>query len=268
MRFFITITVLSWIAAGAIASLSLAGPAVMDFRCGEARRALALPPRSLMVMANEARYAWQHCIPHRKADAVSGARIARAPRRVSLTLRRARRGPCRCEWPDACDSQGGGMPPTRRALAAAAAEDTPCGSDRAVAGDGSAVHGTDASDSSSQTATSCKGLGQARCERAETEGTSNQPVPSGQAREALAMEQCLPAALDAGHGQNRPGLTLLEEQQMASNLSGSDAGGMLQKNVSNPLLEASMEEEHVHNVYNVIAQHFSATRFAVWPKVC
>lgn len=30
---------------------------------------------------------------------------------------------------------------------------------------------------------------------------------------------------------------------------------------------AAMEGRHVHAVYDVIASHFSATRFAVWPKV-
>ena len=31
---------------------------------------------------------------------------------------------------------------------------------------------------------------------------------------------------------------------------------------------ADMEGRHVHAVYEVIATHFSSTRFAVWPKVC
>ena len=28
-----------------------------------------------------------------------------------------------------------------------------------------------------------------------------------------------------------------------------------------------LEQEFVHDVYNAIAPHFSATRFAIWPKV-
>jgi len=32
-------------------------------------------------------------------------------------------------------------------------------------------------------------------------------------------------------------------------------------------VDAGMESRHVHAVYEVIASHFSATRFAVWPKV-
>ena len=31
---------------------------------------------------------------------------------------------------------------------------------------------------------------------------------------------------------------------------------------------AEMEGRHVHAVYEVIAVHFSSTRFAIWPKVC
>jgi alkylated DNA repair protein alkB family protein 8 len=43
---------------GPIISLSLVGASVMEFRRGSERRALLLPPRSLLVMAGEARYAW------------------------------------------------------------------------------------------------------------------------------------------------------------------------------------------------------------------
>ena len=148
----------------AIFSLSLAGNAVMEFRrladagdggeeeAGKAparpsvaeRRAVALPRRSMLALAGEARYEWQHYIPHRKRDVVlatererwdSEARVAsdaeeketrrgvktrkpvsvktvkRAPRRVSLTFRERRdaaaHGPCACAWPASCDSRRG-----------------------------------------------------------------------------------------------------------------------------------------------------------------
>ena len=44
--------------------------------------------------------------------------MPRPPRRVSLTMRSVRSvdNPCRCAFADQCDSQGGGMPPTRLAL--------------------------------------------------------------------------------------------------------------------------------------------------------
>eukprot|EP00775_Hariotina_reticulata_P001104 gene1103-1439_t len=51
---------------------------------------LYLPPRALLVMGGEARYCWQHYIPHRKADWVNGCQVARSSRRVSLTFRKVR----------------------------------------------------------------------------------------------------------------------------------------------------------------------------------
>ena len=98
-------------------SASLAGSAVMEFRLLEGSRdgaptrraAIHLPPRSLLVMTGEARYWWQHYVPHRKRDSVAGEaeRVEREPERVSLTFRERRTGPCECRWPDACDSRMG-----------------------------------------------------------------------------------------------------------------------------------------------------------------
>ena len=72
---------------GAICSLSLAGPAVMEFRRLGEQRALKLPQRSLLIMHDEARLAWQHYIPHRKSDVVESIIIPRAAHRVSFTFR-------------------------------------------------------------------------------------------------------------------------------------------------------------------------------------
>ena len=151
----------------AIFSLSLAGNAVMEFRRladgeeaeaaeGETsarptvaeRHAVALPRRSMLALAAEARYEWQHYIPHRKRDVVlesgsvsdpdSGSRetlrkvsVPRAPRRVSLTFRErrdaAKEGPCACAWPAACDSRRGAAQRLKRrarpGLVAKATED-------------------------------------------------------------------------------------------------------------------------------------------------
>ena len=151
----------------AIFSLSLAGNAVMEFRRladgeeaeaaeGETsarptvaeRHAVALPRRSMLALAAEARYEWQHYIPHRKRDVVlesgsvsdpdSGSRetlrkvsVPRAPRRVSLTFRERRdaaaHGPCACAWPAACDSRRGAAQRLKRrarpGLVAKATED-------------------------------------------------------------------------------------------------------------------------------------------------
>ncbi|KAK3259998.1 hypothetical protein CYMTET_31030, partial [Cymbomonas tetramitiformis] len=86
-------------------SLSLAGHTVMEFRRGQDHRALLLPARSLLILSNEARYAWQHYIPHRKQDMLASEIVRRPPRRLSLTLRVVREGPCACSFPEHCDSQ-------------------------------------------------------------------------------------------------------------------------------------------------------------------
>ena len=76
---------------GSIFSLSLAGPCIMEFRRYEdgewrsqsslsseskvensennsnfVRKAIHLPPRSMLLLSGEARYAWHHYIPHHK----------------------------------------------------------------------------------------------------------------------------------------------------------------------------------------------------------
>nr|XP_012574592.1 alkylated DNA repair protein ALKBH8 homolog isoform X3 [Cicer arietinum] len=113
-----------------IFSLSLAGPCIMEFRRYEdgaqlprvasstvtkvespedgsnfIRKAIYLPPRSLLLISGEARYAWHHYIPHHKIDKVNGRVIRRASRRVSFTLRKVRTGLCKCEYPQYCDSR-------------------------------------------------------------------------------------------------------------------------------------------------------------------
>ncbi|GLT91357.1 hypothetical protein SLE2022_092480 [Rubroshorea leprosula] len=143
---------------GFIFSLSLAGPCIMEFRrysesaCypktalvtdmnGESpengkllRKAIYLPPRSVLLLSGEARYAWHHYIPHHKIDKVNQSIIRRGSRRVSFTLRKIRiyvftnsiidqfwlfgqtienaflllqlrTSPCQCEFAQYCDSQ-------------------------------------------------------------------------------------------------------------------------------------------------------------------
>ncbi|XP_047327236.1 alkylated DNA repair protein ALKBH8 homolog [Impatiens glandulifera] len=108
---------------GLIFSLSLAGPCIMEFRrysegvwnakhgnsddggINCSRKSIYLPPRSLLLLSGEARYAWHHYIPHHKIDHVNGSQIRRASRRVSFTIRKVREGPCKCEYSQYCDSQ-------------------------------------------------------------------------------------------------------------------------------------------------------------------
>ncbi|XP_030481304.2 alkylated DNA repair protein ALKBH8 homolog [Cannabis sativa] len=113
---------------GLILSLSLAGPCIMEFRRYEdgdwnskaslgfdmensktdsnfVRRAIHLPPRSMLMLFGEARYAWHHYIPHHKIDMVNDEVIRRGARRVSFTFRKVRTNPCNCDFPHHCDSQ-------------------------------------------------------------------------------------------------------------------------------------------------------------------
>ncbi|CAL5359292.1 unnamed protein product [Camellia sinensis] len=98
-----------------IFSLSLAGPCIMEFRrysegvslpkpdsgtdnqvenpnssSNFIRRAIYLPPRSMLLLSGEARYAWLHYIPHHKdsIDLVKDSAIRRGSRRVSFTFRK------------------------------------------------------------------------------------------------------------------------------------------------------------------------------------
>nr|AKM76725.1 RNA-binding (RRM/RBD/RNP motifs) family protein [Erodium trifolium] len=115
---------------GLIFSLSLAGPCIMEFRryaqgawfpkAGSSidtepenpenctnftRKAIYLPPRSMLLLSGEARLAWHHYIPHHKIDIVNDNVIKRSSRRVSFTLRKVRTGPCQCQFPQYCDSR-------------------------------------------------------------------------------------------------------------------------------------------------------------------
>ncbi|XP_043696440.1 alkylated DNA repair protein ALKBH8 homolog isoform X2 [Telopea speciosissima] len=115
---------------GLIFSLSLAGPCIMEFRrylqgtwlpsslsstdmqeqnpdysSSFVRRSIFLPPRSMLLLSREGRYAWHHYIPHHKVDMVRDNMIRRGSRRVSFTFRKVRAGPCQCEFPQYCDSQ-------------------------------------------------------------------------------------------------------------------------------------------------------------------
>lgn len=81
-----------------------------------------LPPRSLLVMTGEARYAWQHGIAWRKTDCLADGEVIPRGRRVSLTFRAARFHPCSCKWPILCDAQNpeAHMLPSRIGSSAAA----------------------------------------------------------------------------------------------------------------------------------------------------
>ena len=76
-----------------VLSLTLSSGCVMDLYAPDeaARVAIALRPRSLLVLGDEARARWGHAIAGRKSDLVDGVRVPRG-RRVSLTFRTVRLG--------------------------------------------------------------------------------------------------------------------------------------------------------------------------------
>lgn len=72
-----------------IASLSLDSSCIMEFTNVETQQKISilLEPRSLVVLTGDARYRWQHAIPHRKTDRHHGDIFPRG-RRLSLTFRK------------------------------------------------------------------------------------------------------------------------------------------------------------------------------------
>ncbi|KAI9593769.1 hypothetical protein BDF19DRAFT_147540 [Syncephalis fuscata] len=70
-----------------------------------------LPPRSLLVMRNDARYLWEHSIRARHSDLMPNGQLRARQLRVSFTMRPInRRGRCQCPWPDICQLRNKGLP--------------------------------------------------------------------------------------------------------------------------------------------------------------
>lgn len=71
-----------------IVSLSLGSSCIMELSNPQTqdKQEIQLDPCSVIVLAEDARYVWQHAIPARKSDVLDGIRTERA-RRVSLTFR-------------------------------------------------------------------------------------------------------------------------------------------------------------------------------------
>ncbi len=73
-----------------IASLSLGSTSAMDFiHPTQGKSSHLLEPRSLLILTQEARYAWKHGIAARKQDSFQGVPFKRE-RRISLTFRTRR----------------------------------------------------------------------------------------------------------------------------------------------------------------------------------
>ncbi|XP_016912340.2 alkylated DNA repair protein alkB homolog 8 isoform X1 [Apis cerana] len=91
-----------------ILSLSLGSACIMNFKKENKKASLFLPPRSLLIMSGEARYAWSHGICPRHNDIVqtsNGITTQSRGTRVSFTFRKVHRGDCCCNFPEYCDTK-------------------------------------------------------------------------------------------------------------------------------------------------------------------
>ncbi|KAG2425074.1 hypothetical protein HXX76_013983 [Chlamydomonas incerta] len=250
---------------GPIISLSLGSAAVMELRRGEAARPLLLPPRSLLIMGGESRYAWQHYIPHRLSDVVEGESLVRG-RRLSLTFRQARGFACDCAYPEFCDSQEGVLPPTRISLLR---QPQPQPQPQSQQSEEEGVGGVAVAGGPTAASVANGGGGSgggAQAGAAPSISTSREA--SGAAANGGAAQG---AAAGAGAGTSRGGSG--EDQQGSPAGAGGGAGGAGGANGDEEGEEeeesrlAALEAEYVHKVYDAIAPHFSSTRFAIWPRV-
>lgn len=162
--------------------------------------------------------------------------------------------PCTCAWPEHCDSQQSSLPPTRMAQKADQSQPAmPTLSHQLKAVQLQPASTTPQQHPSSASATSSDSL------QSVSGCCSDQPMqpieqsPKGKQTEAVAAPMGL-ASCDAVGGQHQ-----VEARQNGSQQHGTehDTEADLQR----------LEQEFVHDVYNAIATHFSATRFAIWPKV-
>lgn len=147
--------------------------------------------------------------------------------------------PCNCQWPEHCDSQQSSLPPTRMAQKAHQSQPSDHNSVQlyqgSIAPQQPGVASATSSDSLQSASDSCP----------------IQPLeqsPVGRQAEAGATSLGLQPCDD-----------LVGKPQLAARQNGS-------QDATEADLQR-LEQEFVHDVYNAIAPHFSATRFAIWPKV-
>eukprot|EP00241_Pyramimonas_parkeae_P004597 CAMPEP_0114230918 /NCGR_PEP_ID=MMETSP0058-20121206/3740_1 /TAXON_ID=36894 /ORGANISM="Pyramimonas parkeae, CCMP726" /LENGTH=833 /DNA_ID=CAMNT_0001342179 /DNA_START=52 /DNA_END=2553 /DNA_ORIENTATION=- len=278
---------------GAIVSLSLAGHTVMEFRRDGARRALVLPPRSLLVMSGESRYAWQHYIPHRKYDDIPGAPepTIRPPTRVSITLRRVKYDACTCQFPEHCDSRQPGMlqslqreptlviPPSSSPAAPAreASIKVPETSQLKAASQNSSLEQEGIPDPptvpiSTQISSDIQAVEDKTfvtvpkddfhiCEPSDhvkQNGVSTSMMLD--ASERLSEESKLATTDQVGEGRKAGAA----EADATAAQSVMTEGTKMR---TDALVTPEIEREHVQAMYDAIAPHFSVTRFSRWPRV-
>ncbi|CAI5967633.1 unnamed protein product [Closterium sp. NIES-65] len=238
-------------------------------RRAEDRRVLFLPPRSLLVLTGEARYAWSHYIPNHKIDHINGQVFPRAPRRVSYTFRRVRFGPCGCAYPEFCDAPrmesvaGNGKVSTDR--------------DRAAGSEGMLVEGSGAE----KLLVKQKGregmrerVGDGCCGGSVVTHSHEGVAECGEEGEKGKKEEQRMGGGNDGEPvmtHSHEGVEERAEEERAEREDGKESSIPPHVDPPNllysPQTTPAVERDFVHKVYDAIAPHFSATRFARWPKV-
>jgi len=195
-----------------------------------------------------------------------------------LVLLQVRRYPCNCAWAGSCDSQGGGMPPTRMSLAAqggslAAASNSPaCEADSHQEAARTSMQGLEQHQPCSSTApnhSTWNGDSHVALETLSlTKGSQHlaqqdaEGYKSRDAQDSHFYEHIEPEAQPPRASNHQPDGRNSGTQPS----SGASADGQHESSQSSKAGQ-QMESRYVHGVYDIIAGHFSATRFAIWPKV-
>ncbi|CAI7840452.1 unnamed protein product [Closterium sp. NIES-54] len=276
-----------------------------DGKRAEDRRVLFLPPRSLLVLTGEARYAWSHYIPNHKIDHINGQDFPRAPRRVSYTFRRVRFGPCGCAYPEFCDAP--------RMESVAENGKVPTDRDRAAGSEGVLVERTgagrllvkekgsegmrrrveDGCCGGSVVTHSHEGVEEC-AEEGEEEKKEEQRVAGGNDGETVVTQHSHEGVRECGGEEEEEERAEEEEGKGITASAHVDPSNTLESPQTTPAVERdsvhkvydaiaphfnpsdaaaspqttpAVERDFVHKVYDAIAPHFSATRFARWPKV-
>ncbi|CAI5986547.1 unnamed protein product [Closterium sp. NIES-64] len=266
---------------GAVLSLSLAGPAIMEFRRPLGPQPVGKQPlgkkkvvggssgSSEQGVGREARYAWSHYIPNHKIDHINGQVFPRAPRRVSYTFRRVRFGPCGCAYPEFCDAPrmesvaGNGKVSTDR--------------DRAAGSEGMLVEGSGAE----KLLVKQKGregmrerVGDGCCGGSVVTHSHEGVAECGEEGEKGKKEEQRMGGGNDGEPvmtHSHEGVEERAEEERAEREDGKESSIPPHVDPPNllysPQTTPAVERDFVHKVYDAIAPHFSATRFARWPKV-
>lgn len=227
---------------GAIVILSLGSDLVMELRKGDDHRPVLLSRRSLLILAGESRYAWLHYIPHRKSDWL---------------------GPGSTNTVCSTDGTGGTAGREQQGLGAGGILQR----GRRVSLTMRQVRGRpcdcvwpECCDSRAGGAPPTRlaqlreqGQGQGDHAQAQGEVAGSQVQTQG----PVLLQECDSAVSALLPGA--PSKASTETPQPPSSATTSH---------SQPEAElVALEARHVNAVYDAIAPHFSATRFAIWPAV-